>query len=165
MLSNKQLPLWGQWHSSLLPERFWSKVEIGEGGCWRWTGDNKNGGYGMFAFDGRKQFAHRVAYKVLQGPIGDGLVIDHLCRVPCCVNPSHLEVVTHKVNILRGVGVTALNAVKTHCPKGHEYSIENTGHYNGWRYCILCQRAHGRLRPSPTQRARMKASEAKDARD
>jgi len=46
--------------------------------------------------------AHRVSYALLKGPLVDGLDLDHLCRVRPCVNPDHLEQVTHLVNMLRG---------------------------------------------------------------
>lgn len=73
----------------------------------------------------------------------DGLELDHLCRVRCCVNPGHLEPVSHQVNALRGVSPTALNAAKTMCPVGHPYSIENTRiSAAGYRFCRECGRRH-----------------------
>jgi hypothetical protein len=70
-------------------------------------------------------YAHRFAYSVLVGPIPDGLQIDHLCRNEMCVNPEHLEPVTQRINMLRGTGPQAVNAQKTHCPKGHPLSGNN----------------------------------------
>lgn len=73
--------------------------------------------------------AHRYAYESIVGPIPNGMVLDHVkqrCGNRACVNPAHLEPVTNRVNILRGSGITALNARKTHCPKGHEYTDANT---------------------------------------
>lgn len=120
-------------------ERFWQRVEKTEA-CWLWRGSGK--GYGEFRpTPSHRILAHRFSYQLLVGPIPQGLVIDHLCRVPRCVNPAHLEPVTHKVNILRGVGHTAVNAAKTHCPRGHEYTPENTVYERGSRICHVCKLA------------------------
>src|SRR5690625_5273114 len=77
------------------PERFWSKVDVGD--CWLWMGTQTKqpgeGGYGQLRLDGRMQVAHRVSYELLCGPIPSGMSLDHLCRVRLCVNPDHLEVV------------------------------------------------------------------------
>jgi hypothetical protein len=78
-------------------DRFWSKVDA-RGVCWEWTGWRDKDGYGGCG-DGR---AHRVAWTKLVGPVPEGLVLDHLCRNPPCVNPDHLEPVTPKVNTARG---------------------------------------------------------------
>jgi hypothetical protein len=88
------------------------------------------------------QYAHRAVYEMEVGPIADGLEIDHLCRNRGCVNPAHLEPVTHKENVLRGATVPGLNAVKTHCLRGHEFDEENTRHIarNGRRVCRACMR-------------------------
>ncbi len=70
-------------------------------GCWHWTGAKTDKGYGRFYLNGNKH-AHRISYELLIGPIPNGLVIDHLCRNPSCVNPAHLEPVTHVENVKRG---------------------------------------------------------------
>lgn len=89
--------------------------------------------------------AHRVAYEQMYGPIPDGLVIDHLCRVGLCVNPFHLEAVTDEVNILRGNGAGARNARKTHCPRQHELAGDNLiNRSNGRRECRRCNRERQR---------------------
>lgn len=99
--------------------------------CWLFAGYKSPAGYGRVSFwdTERKKVTgipvHRVMYEALVGEIPAGLVIDHLCRVRCCINPSHLEPVTHQTNILRGVGLPAQNAVKTHCSRGHELTPEN----------------------------------------
>ncbi|MEV0115551.1 HNH endonuclease signature motif containing protein [Streptomyces sp. NPDC050844] len=130
-------------------DRFLAKVAAGNGGCWHWTGHIKPNGYGQVTVGGRKFNAHRFAYEALRGPIPDGLVIDHLCRNRRCVNPDHLEPVTHQTNALRGIGPTARNAKATHCVRGHDFDAANT--YitpNGARQCRACHAAHARARYS-----------------
>jgi hypothetical protein len=122
------------------PARFWEKVRKTDG-CWEWTAHRNQYGYGTYRLLNRQHMAHRVAYELLVGPIPDGLEIDHLCRNRGCVNPDHMEPVSGRVNTLRGVGITALNSQKTHCPKGHEFTDENT--YvtpTGRRVCRECSR-------------------------
>lgn len=124
-----------------LQERFWAKVDTSAGpdGCWLWTAATAHG-YGRIWHATKIYRAHRVAYELLIGPIPGGLQIDHLCRTPLCVNPSHLEPVTETVHILRGVGWSAINARKTHCPQGHEYTKGNTYRApNGRRHCRTCR--------------------------
>lgn len=124
-------------------ERFWMRVEKGQSGeCWRWTGFIDDSGYGTMRVEGKKQKVHRYAYGLLVGPIPTGLTLDHLCRVRACVNPNHLEPVTHRENVLRGSGPSAKNARKTHCPRGHELTPANL--YNepgklGRGRCRICQ--------------------------
>src|SRR4051812_32733455 len=96
-----------------------------ETGCWEWQMSKTPGAYGQVWHEGRMQVAHRVYYKVCVGPIPEGLVLDHLCRNPGCVNPDHLEPVTQRVNVMRGDAVTRINATKTHCVHGHELSGDN----------------------------------------
>lgn len=96
------------------------------GACWLWDGEMKGNGYGRVSVKGKNRLAHRAVYEHLRGPIPDGLVLDHLCRNRACVNPDHLEPVTNAINIMRGVGVGAVNAAKTHCVHGHEFTPENT---------------------------------------
>lgn len=88
-----------------VPRPFWSYVFFHEDGCWEWTGAKTAAGYGQFTR--RKEYAHRHAYEDLVGPIPEGLVIDHLCRNPSCVNPDHLEPVTQRENIRRGTSPLA----------------------------------------------------------
>lgn len=121
--------------------RFWSKVNK-TGTCWLWTGFKDRKGYGRFnPAHRRSAHAHRFAYEDVVGPIPDGLTIDHLCRVPGCVRPNHLEPVTMRENVLRGFGPTALNAKKRTCRHGHPYSGDNL-RIAGVRYrvCRACNR-------------------------
>jgi hypothetical protein len=77
---------------------FWSKVDR-SGDCWLWTAGCFSGGYGAFSMKRKPRKAHRVAYEMFNGPIPDGLLVDHLCHTPPCVNPGHLRAVTNKQNI------------------------------------------------------------------
>jgi hypothetical protein len=111
------------------------------GPCWIWTGAQA-AGYGVIWVDRRNVGTHRVSYELLVGPIPEDLVLDHLCRNALCCNPAHLEPVADGVNILRGISPFALNAAKTHCPKGHRYDEQNTYHEPGrkGRQCKTCVR-------------------------
>lgn len=80
--------------------RFWSKVDFSQpDSCWRWMGEINHRGYGRFMFRGVRTVAHRVAYELAVGPIPQGLQCGHLCHVPACVRPDHLEPMTAKRNI------------------------------------------------------------------
>lgn len=128
-----------------LAERMWTKFERVDG-HWLWTDHLDEHGYGRLTIDGRSRPAHRVMYELLVGPVSRGLHIDHLCRVPRCVNPSHLEPVTPAENIRRGVGPPAQNRLKTECPQGHPYNEANTHWYDGRRYCRACSNIRRRER-------------------
>lgn len=121
--------------------RFWSKVEITPS-CWLWHGGTGMG-YGKLQKDGRMDLAHRVAYELFVGPIPEGLELDHLCRNHGCVNPEHLEAVTHQENTLRGIARPADNARKTHCPRGHQYSHRDK---TGRRHCRKCVAHRARVK-------------------
>jgi hypothetical protein len=121
-----------------LPARFWSKVSLCEQtGCWLFVGARNRDGYGSFSLGGKVRSAHRVAYEVLVGPVPHGLELDHArCQTPACCNPSHLEPVTHRENMLRGKTNCIMAArAKSVCPKGHPYSHR---HKNGARRCAIC---------------------------
>lgn len=87
------------------------------------------------------QPAHRFSYEILVGPIPEGMELDHLCKNRRCVNPAHLEPVTHHENLIRGNGFTGINARKTHCSRGHELSQDNIlNRSRGGRECKTCHR-------------------------
>jgi hypothetical protein len=137
-----------RWKPRTLHERFLEKVEmVTESGCWIWTGGNDGrGGYGKFSANGEAHYAHRFSFEAFREPIPPGLEIDHLCRVRCCVNPHHLDVVTTRENCLRGVSPAAIHARKTHCPRGHEYNDINTYVLDGKRQCKPCAIINQRIR-------------------
>lgn len=138
-------------------ERFWPKVRK-SAGCWEWIAVKDSKGYGCFWRNYVMQSAHRVAYELTKGAIPEGLDIDHLCMNRACVNPEHLEAVTHHVNIRRSPDtIPSLNAAKTHCPKGHEYTEANTQFENGRRRCATCRRAENRDR-SARRRSRARSA-------
>lgn len=124
-------------------ERFWEKVEkVRPDGCWLWTASTVQGsGYGQFRVGNKVRKAHVVAYELMVGPVPEGLTLDHLCSVRRCVNPSHLEPVTMKENLRRApTAVSTINAAKTHCVRGHEFTAANVYPYRGRRYCRACQK-------------------------
>jgi hypothetical protein len=124
-----------------LMERFRRRYAVDESGCWLWHDPLHKDGYGVFRLNGRMEWAHRAAYKLLVGPIPEGLQLDHLCRVRHCVNPAHLDPVTPAENNRRSFSPSAENALKTHCVNGHPFDVENTIYGVGRRSCRTCQRA------------------------
>jgi len=129
------------WRDAPTEDRFWNKVRAMPSGCWKWTAATNGWGYGRFRWRGSMTTTHRIAYELLIGPVPPGLDLDHLCRNRICVNPNHMEAVTHRENCLRGEGVCARNSRVTHCPKGHEYTSENTTVRRGHRLCKACKAA------------------------
>ncbi len=108
-------------------------------GCWLWLGYLHPAGYGRIVNpDGTTTGAHRAIYEELVRLIPDGLQLDHLCRVRCCVNPQHLEPVTCGENIRRGE-TGKNNGDKTHCKYGHEYTPANTVISKDGRSCRTCR--------------------------
>jgi hypothetical protein len=112
--------------------------------CWKWNGVHF-GGYAKVHVAKTKRYVsvHRVVYEDTNGPIPAHLEIDHLCRNTGCVNPLHLEAVTHHENMLRGIPGKHL-ADRTHCPKGHAYDNANTRIGTNGRHrrrsCRTCMR-------------------------
>lgn len=113
-------------------------------GCLLWLGSTTRLGYGMMSVHSVNRTVHRLAYELAKGPIPEGMVLDHLCRVRCCINPDHLEAVTQKENVMRGDCPTAINARKTHCKRGHALDEVNTYYYPRSRACRQCIKEQGR---------------------
>jgi len=123
-----------------LRQRLFAKIRFTDA-CWYWEGTRSTKGYGRIFVMRKPIQAHRAIYELLVGPIPEGLTLDHLCRNRLCVKPEHLEPVTNRENIRRGIGPSAQAARATHCRKGHAYSEENTRrHRDGSRVCKQCDR-------------------------
>ncbi len=123
--------------------RFWSKVDKeASNGCWLWTASVRpqGAGYGQVRIAGKLLYAHRVAYELVRGRVPNGLVLDHVCKQTRCVNPSHLEAVTQRTNLLRGDGYCGTNSRKTHCPQGHALVAGNLVKGRKHRSCLTCQK-------------------------
>lgn len=119
--------------------RFFKFVEFTDS-CWLWTGGLTTWGYGQFSEHGVQHGAHRWIFELVNGK--QTLPLDHLCRVRRCVNPDHLEAVPHRINILRGVGLTAMLAQRDACKHGHLLTPDNllpTGNRR-YRRCRECTR-------------------------
>lgn len=120
---------------------FWPKVDA-SGHCWEWVGAVSPQGYGQLRVRGVLRQATHVAWELLIGPCPNGLVPDHLCQNRRCVNVGeHIEWVTYQENILRGYSSPARNARKTHCLKGHAFTLENTLSIpsRAGRICKICR--------------------------
>lgn len=152
--------------------RFWVKVDkngpdgihsqTGKnlGPCWLWTGAMAGPGsekYGHAHFGDGMERCHILTYEAEHGPVPAGLVVDHLCRTRRCVRPSHLEAVTQRENLVRGVGIIAIAAKKTQCVNGHELVGMNLVIDEGKRRCNECRRERRKRaarRDGRTQRVR-----------
>lgn len=111
-------------------DAFWTKVMCGAPDeCWRWTGKTKSGGHGYLHIQRQIALAHRVAYEIASGRIPHGLVVDHLCSNPICVNPSHLELVTNAENTRRthARGRAAVRITSGLCANGHVIATRASG--------------------------------------
>lgn len=149
--------------SRKLLERFFSKIHIdptitwNDTPCWLWSNYINDGGYACFWNGKSTTNAHRIAYQLFVEVIPVELQCDHLCRIRHCVNPAHLEAVPPRINGLRGTGPQAINAKKTHCDNGHEFTPENTyippAPYN-WRQCRLCRNERDKIYYSREQEGR-----------
>ena len=130
-----------------LEQRFWDKVGPHDDPtkCWLWTANTNGLAYGTFRVGDSTVLAHRLSYEMYHHVvISAGMTIDHVkdsgCVSTLCVNPHHLEMVTNKVNCLRGDGFAAKNARKGSCPQGHPYNEENTYVNAGSRHCRICNK-------------------------
>lgn len=118
--------------------RLMRRVEVQDDGCWLWTGATLPNGYGYIGRGGREggaTYAHRVSYEAHVGPIPDGFHVHHSCRNRVCVNPKHLVALTPKQH-----GAFSDEAQRTHCPRGHAYTPENTRRFRNKRQCRECRR-------------------------
>ncbi len=144
------------------PDDFWGRV-IKADGCWLWRGAHFRSGYARVKYRGKDTVAHRISWKLTYGDVKNGLELDHLCRNRWCVNPVHLEPVTHRENEIRGHTFIRDNFLKTHCHKGHPLSGENLFvRKGGRRRCKACERNTQKdLRSTDEYRARHAAYERK----
>jgi hypothetical protein len=130
-----------------IKERLLSKIKVDDNGCWLWTGFKGNSGYGNFEINNNKKDGrvtmkvHRLSYEIFKGPIPEGMLVCHTCDVRECCNPEHLWLGTQQQNIADMMAKGRHhNSNVTHCPRGHEYSIENTYiRSNGNRICRTCK--------------------------
>jgi hypothetical protein len=134
-----------------LPERIERKImPEPNSGCWLWIGVAYTTGYGctVKTVDRQRKYilVHKYVFELLRHKVPSHLQIDHLCRNRICCNPDHLEPVTPRENYLRGFGVGAINARKTHCGKGHPLEGEHIYPGQRKRRCIVCSREGNMLR-------------------
>lgn len=118
-----------KWRKWTVSDRISGKWNVTDSGCWEWTAARQPSGYGVLRVLGKTVRAHRYVYESTFGPIEEGLELDHLCRNPPCVNPDHLEPVTHEENMRRGAAYwdrpkPSIDA--STCPNGHEMTSGNT---------------------------------------
>jgi len=155
-----------------LLKRILSKINIDENNCWNYMGAKQSDGYGCVSktIIGKKYnyTTHRFIYRAFVGRIKNGYEIDHLCRNRACCNPMHLEAVTHKENVKRGMLVFATKErqnKKTHCPYGHKYTTENTRvritKTGTSRCCITCDKIGRKNIPQRESGNRSKAVKQK----
>jgi len=129
-------------------EYFDSRVIVSKSGCWEWQKALNPNGYGKAYFNGKLRQSHRISWILHRGKIPVGLFVLHHCDNPICVNPDHLFLGTQKDNMHDMIAKGRKNGgwhYRTHCLKGHEYTLENT-HVNdkGHRYCRACGREFAR---------------------
>lgn len=112
-----------------------------DGPCHEWIRFKTKDGYGRISVNGKDILVHRYVWEQVNGPIPEGLFVDHKCRNRACCNVNHLRVVTKKINAIENSdSPTAINAKKTHCKNGHEFNEKNTYRTKNGRHCIVCQR-------------------------
>ena len=131
---NALTPIWRAL-TRTVRERFDSLTQK-SGGCLNWTGHKNQSGYGTFQVGGRSVLAHRFAWEAAQGPIADGMTVDHICFNRACVKIEHLRLLPKPENsrLRRNVGKSA-------CIRGHEFTSDNTYvNGRGARICRTCRR-------------------------
>lgn len=154
-------------------DRFWSKVRK-TNTCWIFQGSPSQRYGFIHVNEGFKRnknvLVHRFTYELLKGPIPKGFTVDHTCHNSSgcsggnsckhrkCVNPGHLEAVLIKVNVLRGAGLSAINAKKQFCRRGHPFSGPNLrltkGPYGVIRECRTCRSVAKKLKRQDMDMAR-----------
>lgn len=126
----------------MLPDAFVARLDVGD--CWLWTGFTNKRGYGRCSVtkDGKRSrpLAHRFVWETLIGPVPEGYELDHLCLVKACVNPDHLEVVSHLTNMRRAVPYNPWAQPREFCSRGHS----NWGPSGTKRRCRTCSAARQR---------------------
>lgn len=124
-------------------DRIWDRtMPIPVSGCLVWMGRLDKDGYGRISLGGHgrpRALVHRAAYEIIERPIPVGMTLDHKCRVRSCWNSDHLEPITNRENVLRGISFSAINHRKTHCDHGHEFNTLNTYLWRGRRSCRICR--------------------------
>mgnify|MGYP001593694735 FL=1 len=141
-------------HNLPIEVRFWGKVDTHGplpesrqelGPCWVWTAAVDSKGYGRFQLNRQNRIAHRVAFELRVGPIPSDLELDHLCRTRNCVNPEHMEAVTHLVNMHRGVAPTIALHLANRCRNGHPLTEGNVLRAGKYRCCKTCRQVARRV--------------------
>lgn len=135
--------------------------------CWVWRRTINPKGYGALSISGRTMPAHRLSFEAFHGPIPHGLVVDHVCRVRCCVNPTHLEVVTVSENNRRALPYRTKEPLKRaspaprpkeeFCRRGHAYAEHGRLAPGGKIRCRVCDKLRETLRQQRRTRARQPA--------
>ena len=116
-------------------------MPVTECGCWIWLGYVSENGYGRFCprYGMTPLYAHRVSYELYKKKIPEGFVLDHVCRIRCCVNPDHLEIVTQKENLARGIGTSGESySMRDSCKNGHSFSGGRFYLRSRTRICLIC---------------------------
>jgi hypothetical protein len=129
-------------HRHTLLDRMTAIAAGGGEDCIEWIGCRDKDGYGR-AWDGQRPImAHKAVWVRLNGPVPDGLELDHLCRNHACCNPDHLEPVSHRINIQRSWGARLGYNAEQACNNGHPRTEENTWHSRDGRLraCRPCNR-------------------------
>ncbi len=150
-----------RWADNPALVRALSELVITESGCWLGRVNSGNQGYVRIWQRGKQVYLHKLLYALNVGTLPEGTTdLDHLCRTPACVNPDHLEPVSHRENLLRGQGACARKARQTHCKRGHELSGGNVrpkGQFG--RECRACIKIHAAARRA-RKRDRRRAAQA-----
>ena len=141
--------------------RFLKAIDVKDNQCWQWNRSLIKSGYGVFRLKNNNKWsmylAHRVSWSIFKGDLDLNLVIDHMCKNRGCVNPDHLRQVTNEHNVMiNSDGVAPRNKLKTHCYRGHNYSVVGFYPYKGKRKCSECNRENSRSRRLKERLARCK---------